>query len=264
VTAYPNLAKAPDYGLKGKLRATWRLVLVLLWIGVCLPFQIVFCTLQLPWRYSFPRFFHRVVTKYLMNMKITVDGRPSKDHPVFFISNHLSYADIPVISAVVATSFVSRAEVRGWPLLGLLAKLQSTVFVDRRIRHDAKNQLQNMTSFLQAGHNLVLFPEGTSTDGTQMIPFKSTLLQAAFDLKDELTLQPLTVACVNEDGSQHRYPWYGDMDFPEHVWPFLQVPRFRMRLTFHAPVSVKRFGDRKELADYAYNKVKSAPYGVKT
>jgi 1-acyl-sn-glycerol-3-phosphate acyltransferase len=263
VTAYPNLEKVPDYGFRGKIRATWRLVLALLWIFLCIPLQTVFCFLNLPVRYSFPRFFHRVVTCRILRMKITVEGKPAKDHPVFFLSNHLSYADIPVVSAVVATSFVSRAEVKHWPLLGLLAKLQHTVFVDRRIRHDAKNQLQNMKSFLREGHNLVLFPEGTSTDGTQVIPFKSTLMQAAFEQEDDITLQPLTIACVNEDGSQHRYPWYGDMDFPEHVWPFLQVPRFRMRLTFHDPVSVRCFENRKELADYAYKKVKSGTYGVK-
>src|SRR6185369_7231469 len=105
------------------------------------------------------------------------------------------------------------------------------------------------------GHNLVLFPEGTSTNGRQVVPFKSALLQSVFELGKDIVIQPVTIACLNTDGSQHLYPWYGDMDFPEHVLPFLEVPRLHMRITFGPTLSARRFDDRKALADFAYNEV---------
>lgn len=259
----PASAVLPDYGVAGTLRACLRLAVILAWIFLNIPLQIVFCLLRLPVRFTFPHFFHRIITRVFMHMKIEVRGTPSTAKPTLFLSNHLSYADIPVMSAVLATSFVSRAEVANWPLLGLLAKLQHTVFVERRARHQVHEQNDDLRRFLAVGNNLVLFPEGTSTNGLQVLPFKSSLIQGIFELGETVVLQPVSLACLNTDGSQHLYPWYGDMGFPEHAWPFLKVPRFHMRITFHAPLKAGQFSDRKALADQAYKEVINAEAGVR-
>ncbi|HVY12456.1 MAG TPA: lysophospholipid acyltransferase family protein [Alphaproteobacteria bacterium] len=263
MTAFPDTAPAAtSYGIAGKLRGGARMAIILAWIFVNMPLQVFFRAFNLPARFTFPHWFHGTVTRGLLNMQIEVRGTPSTARPTLFLSNHLSYVDIPVISAVVATSFVSRADVAGWPLLGLLAKLQDTVFVERRARAKTGEQNLALKKFLQDGHNLVLFAEGTSTDGSAVLPFKSSLLQGVLEAGD-ISIQPLSLACVNDDGSQHLYPWYGDMNFPDHVWPFLQAPRFKLCLTFHPPVVARQFADRKALADQAYQAVISAPCGVK-
>lgn len=253
---------APDYGMAGTFRAVTRLTVMLLWIFINIPIQVFFRVLMLPPRITFPHIWHRFNTQHILHMKIEVMGTPTKQRPVLFLSNHLSYVDIITLSAVLPVSFVSRAEVANWPLLGLLGKLQDTVFVERRARAKTKEQNKQLQEFLAQGRALVLFPEGTSTDGTQVLPFKSALLQAVLDIGSDATVQPVTLACMNNDGSQHLYPWYGDMDFPEHVWPFLKAPGYTMRVTFHDPVPASQFEDRKQLAQYAHDAVTKAPFGV--
>ena len=124
-----------------------------------------------------PLLYHRLCCR-IMGLKVRVVGAPSRARPTLFVSNHVTYFDIPVLGSILPVSFVAKVEVAQWPGYGLLAKLQRTVFVDRR-RHTTAKQRDSIQARLAAGDPLVLFPEGTSNDGNRILPFRSALLSVA-------------------------------------------------------------------------------------
>lgn len=171
---------------------------------------------------------------------------------VILTSNHVSYLDIEVFSTVTPWSFVAKAEVAGWPLFGTLARLQQTAFTSRS-RTDAHKDKNALSSMLAAGKNLIIFPEGTSSDGGQVLPFKSSLLSAALE-SPNLLVQPVTLAVLEVDGKQacsgpvrDLYAWHGDMTLPPHLWAFAKGKGARIRLIFHPPVDPASVADRKAL-----------------
>lgn len=167
------------------------------------------------------------------------------------VANHASWLDIFTLNARMRIYFVSKAEVAGWPGIGLLARITGTVFIDRDPRQ-AKAQQKLFEERLLAGHKLLFFPEGTSTDGFRVLPFKSTLFQAFFNenLRHEMHVQPVTVVYFAPPGEDPRfYGWWGDMAFGPHLLRVLAVRRHgAVRVICHPPVRVADFADRKALA----------------
>jgi 1-acyl-sn-glycerol-3-phosphate acyltransferase len=164
-------------GLGSPLKAFTRLTL---YVGFTLPlmaWQRMALALNLPVTESLPVWYHRQCCR-ILGIAIKRRGRLSRKRPTLFAANHVSYLDIAVLGALVRGSFVAKSEVRDWPLFGLLAKLQSTVFVERRVRRAMRHR-DEMAERLAAGRNLILFPEGTSSDGNRVLPFKSALLSVA-------------------------------------------------------------------------------------
>lgn len=246
------------------LRGAARLGVYLLLTLASIPVQFAILKLRLPGRTAFPRVYHRLCCR-ILGIGITVVGTPRAAGPTLFISNHSSYLDIPVLGAVLEVSFVAKSEVAGWPLFGLLADLQETVYVNRTARHEAHRQRDSMVGRLEAGDNLVLFPEGTSSDGNRTLPFKTALFSvAATRIGDApLTVQPVSVTAVGLDGLPlgHRlrslYAWYGDMELPPHLWRMVKAGRLEVVVEFHAPVTVETAGSRKALADLCWREVAS-------
>jgi lyso-ornithine lipid O-acyltransferase len=205
---------------------------------------------------ALPRVYHRLVCRVL-GLHVTVRGRLSAAHPTLFVSNHASYIDIEVLGALIAGSFVAKSEVKRWPVFGVLAQLQRTVFVDRRVRSSAQ-QRDSLTGRLQAGDSLILFPEGTSNDGNRLRPFKSALFSAAeVRIGDApLLVQPVTIAYVRLNGTpigRHMRPyfaWYGDMALADHLWHLAGLGRTEILVEFHEPVTVEALGSRKRLAEH--------------
>jgi len=204
-----------------------------------------------------PLAYHRLVCRVL-GLHVTTRGRPSTAQPTLFVSNHASYIDIEVLGALIAGSFVAKSEVKSWPVFGVLAQLQRTVFVERRVRSSAAQQRDSLTGRLQAGDNLILFPEGTSNDGNRVRPFKSALFSAAeVRIGDApLVVQPVTVAYVRLNGTpigRHMRPyfaWYGDMALADHLWHLAGLGRTDILVEFHEPVTVEALGSRKRLAEH--------------
>ncbi len=167
------------------------------------------------------------------------------------VANHASWLDIFTLNARKRIYFVSKAEVAGWPGIGLLAKITGTVFITRD-RRQARAQQELFEERLLAGHKLLFFPEGTSTDGFRVLPFKTTLFQAFFNekLRQELRIQPITVIYTAPPGEDPRfYGWWGDMGFGPHLLQVLAVRRNgAAKVIYHAPVRVADFPDRKALA----------------
>ncbi|MGB5559631.1 MAG: lysophospholipid acyltransferase family protein [Paracoccaceae bacterium] len=177
------------------------------------------------------------------------------------VSNHVSWLDIFALNARKRVYFVSKSEVARWPLIGWLARATGTVFIRRNAR-DAKVQNHIFEARLNAGHRLLFFPEGTSTDGMRVLPFKSTLFAAFFarDLRDMLSIQPVTVIYHAPKGEDPRfYGWWADMDFGSHFLKVLATPRpGAVELVYHSPVRVRDFSDRKALASQCEAAVRSA------
>ena len=239
-----------------------RLTLYLLWIMLVAPVQALAVALGLGLRKRLPLIFHRGCLK-IFDIRVAVIGQPSYEKPTLFISNHVSYLDIEVLGAVIAGSFVAKSEVAGWPLFGWLAKLQETVFINRKAKREIAKQGESLTDRLFAGDNLILFPEGTSSDGNRVLPFKTALFAVASQRIDDrpLVVQPVSLTAVALDGIplgrvlRPLYAWYGDMDLGPHLWQFAKLGGVTVVLEFHSPVTVDDTGSRKALAEECWKAV---------
>ena len=202
----------------------------------------------------FPMHYHRMLAR-LLGIRINAKGHPPPEGPTLIVSNHLGWLDIVVLSAVTPLSFVAKREVAGWPLFGSLARLQRTVFVDRERRHATGAGRDDMQERLKAGDTLVLFPEGTSSDGFRMLPFKSSFFGAA--ALPGVTVQPMTLAIQGHRGNpipRHLMPfyaWYGDMNLAPHLWEALNRGPIEATVEFHQPLSLSGETSRKALAAHA-------------
>ncbi|MGX9350432.1 lysophospholipid acyltransferase family protein [Shimia sp. W99] len=167
------------------------------------------------------------------------------------VANHSSWLDIFALNARKRIYFVSKAEVAKWPGIGWLAKATGTVFINRDPK-EARAQKEVFEARLLAGHKLLFFPEGTSTDAIRVLSFKPTLFAAFFapDLRNVLHVQPVTVLYHAPKGQDARfYGWWGDMDFGPHLLHVLAARKQgRVELIYHAPVAVRDFANRKALA----------------
>lgn len=177
-------------------------------------------------------------------------GRPMTGQGAI-VANHSSWLDIFALNASDRVCFVSKSEVSDWPGIGFLARITGTLFIARDPRA-AREQTALMEERLLAGQRLLFFPEGTSTDGLRILPFKSTLFAAFFapGLKDQLSVQPVCVVYRAPAGVDARiYGWWGDMSFGSHLLTMLALPRHgRVEVTYGAPLRVAHMADRKALA----------------
>ncbi|MHA6261837.1 lyso-ornithine lipid O-acyltransferase [Arenibacterium sp. CAU 1754] len=180
------------------------------------------------------------------------------------VANHSSWLDIFALNARKRIYFVSKSEVANWPGIGWLARATGTVFIERNPKK-AKEQTQLFEGRLLAGHKLLFFPEGTSTDGLRVLPFKTTLFAAFFSdhLRDFMQVQPVSVVFVPPKGAPARfYGWWGDMEFGPHLLKTLATPRQgRVEVHYHDPVRVADFPDRKTLAAHVEEVIRTAHAG---
>jgi 1-acyl-sn-glycerol-3-phosphate acyltransferase len=169
--------------------------------------------------------------------------------------NHMSWIDILAVGAVAPVHFVSKAEVAAWPLLGWIGKISNTVFIERR-RTAAKAQQSVLSDRMNSGQLLCLFPEGTSTDGRRVLPFRSSLFRVFLTDKDNeritIALQPVSLYYVPDDGLPPTFfCWWGDCGLKEHIWDVSCLGSGEVRIYFHDPIDPECFSDRKVLAHTA-------------
>lgn len=192
-----------------------------------------------------------------LQIPITVHGSPPNSGLV--VSNHLSYLDILVFSATTPSVFVSKAEVRNWPVFGMLATMAGTVYVDRRRRSDTRNANEGIRRALGEGLPVVMFPEGTSSDGTEVLPFYPSLFEPAVEGG-----VPITAAHVGyriECGSVGQdIAYWGEMTFFPHLIKLLMKDGIEAEVRF-APQS-RVFPDRKEAALEMQQEVVQLKVGV--
>nr|WP_319948185.1 lysophospholipid acyltransferase family protein [uncultured Shimia sp.] len=207
--------------------------------------------LRRPWTPWLTQFVCRTAF-VILQIKFTASGSLMTERGAV-VANHSSWLDIFALNARKRIYFVSKSEVASWPGIGWLAKATGTVFIKRDPK-EARAQKQVFEARLLAGHKLLFFPEGTSTDATRVLPFKPTLFAAFFsdDLRDDMYIQPVTVMYhAPKDQDPRFYGWWGDMDFGPHLLVTLAAcTQGQVELVYHTPVAVRDFANRKELAAY--------------
>jgi lyso-ornithine lipid O-acyltransferase len=219
---------------------------------VLMPVQLLFKCTSLRLGRWLPQVYHRVLAR-MLGFHVKVAGPVPEKGPVLLVANHVSWIDIVAMSTAMPLSFIAKKEVAGWPLFGQMAKLQRSVFVDRERRHDTSMSRDVIAARLAVGDTLVLFPEGTSHDGINMLPFKSSLFGIV--ASGSVQVVPVTVAYRSARGlpMTHRqrpsYAWYGDMELPKHLWQALRSGPIGIELTFHAPLTAKSRKDQAKAAE---------------
>jgi 1-acyl-sn-glycerol-3-phosphate acyltransferase len=212
-----------------------------------------------------PHYFHRLTAQQL-GLKIRRFGRPYHGRPLLFMSNHMSWLDIVALSTVMPISFVARADMAGWPIFGLFAKLQRSIFVERTRKSATKAANSALTDRLLAGDPVVLFAEGTTSDGNRVLPFRSSMVGAVEAIfgQAEPVVQPVALAYTRYQGlpmlrsKRPDVAWYGDMDLIPHFAGILKGGPIEVTLTFCDPLSLEDMGDRKQLTKAAETVIRRA------
>lgn len=256
--------RVPGAGMARGLRAARRLVAAVLWTALAGPVQAV--CLMLPGRPKVvvARLYWAGACR-LLGLRVRVLGRPAGrpgGRAVVYVSNHTSWLDIPVLGGVLEACFVAKAEVGRWPVVSTVAWLGRTVFVSRRARTTGRER-DDMRARLNRGDNLILFPEGTSSDGCRVLPFRSAFFSAAEGERPPL-VQPVTVVYDRLAGlpvgrvGRPVFSWYGDMELGGHFWRFARWRGTRVTVVLHEPLDPARVASRKALAQLAWERIAEA------
>ncbi len=259
-----TVAKRP-----GALRATAILAAFATMTLPLMPVQAVLLRAFPSAARRFPHWYHRKVCR-LLGIRLHIEGRVAENMPALIVANHTSWLDIPVLSAVAPLSFVAKKEVGTWPGVSTLARLQRSVFVDRQRRVAVGETAGEIMQRLKAGDSVVLFAEGTSSDGNRVLPFKTSLFAAAKPSRGQagseagVCVQTLAIVYTHLHGvslgraDRPLVGWYGDMEMGPHAWALLKAGPLDVHIRIGEPVPLSDFADRKELARYTETQVRQA------
>lgn len=189
----------------------------------------------------------------VIGMRVRIEGEPPSG-PVALVCNHLSYVDIIALWCVLPGVFVARADVAGWPLIGPAGRLIGTIFIDRGRKRDLLRVIPEMEAPLAEGRSVIFFPEGTSSRGQGVLPFKSSLFEPA--ARAGVPVVGVSLQFETPPGevpADWSVCWWGDMSFSPHAFALLQIDRFEARVRFSSPRHVGK--DRKELCRLAEESV---------
>jgi lyso-ornithine lipid O-acyltransferase len=207
----------------------------------------------------FPNWYHRQVCR-LFGIRLEITGEVVRGQPVLIIANHVSWLDIPVLSAVAPVSFVAKKDVAAWPFVATLARLQRTVFVDRERPSKVGETANEIVERLNIGDAIVLFPEGTSSDGNRILPFKTSLFAAVkpggiiATARVDTVVQTLTLVYTCRNGlplgwaGRREVGYYGDIGMGDSAIGLLSGGPVTAKITIGPPVPLENFKDRKDLA----------------
>jgi 1-acyl-sn-glycerol-3-phosphate acyltransferase len=176
------------------------------------------------------RWAHRLTS--LLALQIEVKGTPPPA-PCLLVVNHLGYLDILVLATQVDALFVAKAEIARWPIIGLLCRSVGTIFIDRTRKRDLPRVIGEMVAALQRGQRVIFFPEGTSTSGATVLPFRSPLFEAAIRTGIPVQYASLTYRTPRGVPPAHQVVcWWGGITFIGHVYELLQLPRVQAAIAF--------------------------------
>ncbi len=244
-----------------RVRAARRGVTAVLWTVLAAGIQAVLLVLPGRAKVGFARLYWANLAR-MIGLQVRVIGvKPAnrQGRRVIYAANHCSWLDIPVLGGTLEACFVSKDEIARWPGVSLVARLGRTVFVTRQ-RGATGRERDDMRGRLAAGDDLLLFPEGTSSDGSRVLPFRSAFFSVAEGEAPPL-IQPVSVVYDRLGGLPTRrstravFAWYGDMDLASHFWRLAQWRGMRATVLMHPPLDPKDFANRKLLAQAAWDAV---------
>mgnify|MGYP000088347658 FL=1 len=237
-----------------------RLIIFLLLTLALLPFQFIIVFFIKNYTYIIPYFYHKICLR-IFGIKIKTFGKISINSPILLISNHASYLDIIILGSLFKTSFIAKKEISKWPLLGILAKLQNTIFIDRRVS-SLKNQENQIIKHLNEKKNLVIFPEGTSSDGNRVLPFKSSLFNIfEKNLNSKILVQTITIVYKKINGipmnriERKNITWHSNMDLIPNIFNVLKKLSIEVEVIFNDEFLPSKEYDRKKLALHCWEKI---------
>lgn len=258
-----------------------------------MPVQALLVAVRSPLSRRLPHWYHRQVCR-LIGVRLHIDGDVVRDRPVLLVSNHTSWLDIVVLSALAPVSFVAKREVGSWPGVGTLARLQRSVFVDRERRGKVADTANEIMARLASGDAVVLFAEGTSSDGNRVLPFRTSLFAAVKPSRAVVAARAAASPTATTDAEAARSPtaapdvavqtvalvytriaglplgraersrvgWYGDMEMLSHAWELLKAGPIDVAVRVAAPEPLASYPDRKALAQRSEVAVRSAVIGL--
>jgi 1-acyl-sn-glycerol-3-phosphate acyltransferase len=255
------LSLPSNHRIVRRVRVVRRAIAIVLWTLLSLLVQSVMIALPGRGKVMFARLYWSVMCR-LLGLRVRLIGprlraETAGGRPIVYVSNHSSWLDILVLGGRLDACFISKQEVAKWPLVNWIARLGRTVYVDRR-RASTARERDDMRARLAGGDNLILFPEGTTSDGSRVLPFRSAflsiaevpvtpdgrppLVQPVSVVYDRLGYLPAGRAC------RPLFAWYGDMDIGSHFWRLAQHRGLRATVLLHAPLDPASFPSRKALA----------------
>ncbi|MER8524334.1 1-acyl-sn-glycerol-3-phosphate acyltransferase [Mesorhizobium sp. M0644] len=242
----------------GKIRIFLALGLVVVGSLVLVPLQILSMRTGL-WRETFIlKIWHRMIVRTL-GLRIHVKGALSGQRPLLIAANHISWTDIMVLGSMVDVTFIARADMAGWPLIGMLSKLQRTVFIERERKRSSGDQASEIAGRMAKGDAMVLFAEGSTGDGNMILPFKSTLFGAATmaiaeGAAEQVFIQPVAIVYTRLHGvplgRRHRpvAAWIGDEELMPHLKVLMAEGALDVEVHFGEAIPFSKGSSRKETA----------------
>jgi len=199
------------------------------------------------------RWLQRVCRRVLKTLAVSVESHGEPAHGAVIVSNHLSYMDILVLAATTPVVFVSKKEVRGWPVFGWFAEKAGTRFIDRNKRGDVARIAEELGPVMLADLTVVLFLEGTTTDGSRVLPFKASLLEPAVLQGWKVVPTALGYSVPGGRSVESEICWWGDMTLLPHLLNFTTLPWVCATVRWGLPVLASK--DRKRLAEELHRQV---------
>ncbi|THV17235.1 1-acyl-sn-glycerol-3-phosphate acyltransferase [Rhizobium rhizophilum] len=240
------------------LRVGIFLVVLLVVSGLLIPVQLLALRFDWPLRRRLPRQWHRMALWFL-GIRVHVHGKLDTRRPLMIAANHASWKDILVLGSLADVAFIAKTEVASWPVFGFLARLQKTIFVVREEKRRTGDQVNEIAARMADGEIVVLFPEGTTSDGNRILGIKSSLFGAAAaalpkEGEGVVHVQPVAIAYTRVQGmpmGRYHRPiagWPGDVGLVEHLIGVLRAGALDVDVTFGETVEFKKGDSRKALA----------------
>jgi len=246
------------------LKALALCSLILLYIIIALPLQ--FLTLFMPpWRLfaamaRLTRAFC-LIARMILRIRVLLEGKTQYRHEQgnCIITNHLGYLDGIVLGSLFSAVFVSKLQVKSWPLFGLMTQLGGTIYIDRSRKLKAAGSVERISNCLKNRLNILFFPEGTSTDGSKVLPFQSIFFQAALNASSPIVPNTIQYLSLNSKkitiANRDNVFWYGQVSFAKHLLSVLGLKGIEVKVTIHPKIESKKYsfenGGRKQLAEDA-------------
>ena len=241
---------------KNYLLGVIRTISLALWI-ICVPlFFMLVRFLRIRGHQQIPHKFHAGTCR-ILGIEVVESGEMSRARPTLYVSNHVSYIDIFILGRLPAY-FIAKSEVASWPVFGKLAEFQNTLFIERKAGKTGE-QLETLKRHLANGNSLTLFPEGTSTDGVHVEPFKSSFIESANlgENQPRVAIQPITVSYTHHDGQKidnqsvrDHYAWYAKMPFLSHFLGLMPLKKARAKIHYHPVCYYDEFDTRRQCTDH--------------